>query len=191
MSRLRGDDEGLTLIELLISMAVMMVIMTPLVASFVLTLATTTTADQDTTNSADAQVLSMYFGTDVANADSVGVTSSCGGADSVLFLTWLDGATQHVVSYQAVPDAATKAALSSPTTVYRVTRYDCTGGGTPVATVVARSASALPTLRCDAVTCTDATSRPRTVTVTITDRARRAGDPPFVLSLTGTRRVTT
>lgn len=183
-------DDGMTLIELLIAMAIMLVITTPIVTSFVLTLGTTATADQDTTNSTDAQVLSSYFDHDVANADTVTTTTSCGasgGSTSVLGTTWLDGATQHVVAYQAVEDTALQATLSAAH-VYRVTRYDCTGGGS-ASVVVARSASAIPTVLCDTAACTGTPSTPSTVTMTINELPKKPGDAPFVLTLTGTRRV--
>jgi type II secretory pathway pseudopilin PulG len=182
----------MTLIELLIAMAVMLVITTPLVTSFVLTLATTTTADQDTTNSTDAQVLSSYFDHDVANADSVSTSSTCGaasGSATVLATTWLDGATQHVIAYQALPDTQQQAVLNSAH-VYRITRYDCTGGGS-AATVVARSASVVPVPQCDGTACGAAASTPSSVGLTVNELARKAGDPAFVMALTATRRVTT
>ncbi|MCU1586656.1 MAG: hypothetical protein JWN31_149 [Frankiales bacterium] len=191
MSGRSADDEGLTLIELLVAMAVMLVITTPLVASFVLTLATTTTADQDTTNSTDAQILSSYFDHDVANSDAVSRTSACGagvGSTTVLASTWLDGATQHIVAYQAVADTDAQTRLNVAN-VYRITRFDCTGGGS-TATVVARSASAVPVPLCDGAACAVAASTPRTVVITVNDLPRKPADPVFALTLTATRRVT-
>lgn len=191
MRRRRADDEGMTLIELLIAMAVMLIITTPLVTGFVLTLATTSTADQDTTNSIDAQIISSYFDRDVANSDSISASSTCGaggGSTTVLSSSWLDGATQHIVAYQATADTPQQVALNAAH-VYRVTRYDCTGGGA-TASVVARSASVVPVALCDGAACTNIASTPSAVTLTINELPKKAGDPPFVLTLTATRRVT-
>lgn len=192
MTRNPNDDAGLTLIELLVAMSITLIILAPLFTSFVFSLAQSARSEQDVTNSADAQVLTTYFDQDIANADLVGVSSSCGGSASILALSWLDGMAHHYVSYQAVPDAQAKTALGSTTSVYQVTRYECTSpAGPPVSSnVVVRSAGTLPVPTCDATPCSDTTTTPRTVTLPIDDLGRRSTELHYTFTLTGTRRVT-
>ena len=196
-----AGEAGVTLIELLIAMAVMIIILSPIVTSFALTLTTTTSADQDVSNSADAQGFTSFFDTDIGNADTVTVTTApgalaatCGGAGSseALTATWLDGARQHVVAYQATVDAALGAVLAAAGPVYRISRFDCTAGSPPGPVVLARSASSLPAWGCDGVLCSTglASTTPRRVSLTLTELPRKTTDPSFLLTLTATRRVT-
>lgn len=182
-------DSGLTLIELLIAMAVMAIITTPLVTAFVLTLTTTARSAQDVSNSADLQLLSSYFDVDVANADTVSTTSSCGGGTSFLAMTWLDGATQHSVAYGTTADAAAKKALGAAGSVYTVTRYDCTNAAAVRTNVLARNASTVPAPLCDASACTKG-AKPGTVTLLLSLYQRPTTDPLVTATLVGTRRVT-
>jgi prepilin-type N-terminal cleavage/methylation domain-containing protein len=180
------DDEGLTLIELLVAMAITLIIITPLFSSFVLTLGQSARSEQDITNSADAQTLSAYFPQDVANADSVRVTSACGGSSSILELQWDDGAG-HWVSYQS--STTTLQGL----TAHQVTRYECTtAGGSPVRSdVVVRSAASVPAVSCDGVPCTNSTVTPKVITFAVDDLGSTSSELHYAFTLTGTRRVTT
>lgn len=167
-------------------MAITMLIITPLFSSFVLTLGQSARSEQDITNSADAQTLTAYFPQDVANADSVRVSSGCGGATSILELQWAD-AGNHFVSYQTATTSVQGAAA------YLVTRYECTApAGPPVRTdVVVRTAATVPVVMCDGVACTDATTTPTVVTFAVDDLGRTASELHYAFTLTGTRRVTT
>lgn len=194
----RKADDGMTLIELLIAISILLVIMTPLVASFVLSLATTSRVDQDITNSADAQLLASYYDADVSNADTVGTTSSCGATGTVLEVAWRDGATRHYVAYLAAPDAEAQAKLGAASPVYTLTRAEwitsaaCTPSQGPPARsqLLVRTASVLPVPSCDGAACPATGGRPRTVSLPIDDLARSTGEH-FAFTLTATRKVTT
>ena len=185
-------DDGMTLIEVLLSMMIMMVIIVPLTAAFVLGLGRTTQSLQDAGSSSDTQVLTTFFDADVANALSVGTSSTCGagaGRTVVLALTWLDGATQ-TVSYVAEVDADA-AAEAQVATAYRLERVAC--GPESSTHIVAAQAAALPTATCDRGSCASA-GTPRRVSLTISQHARQitgdAADGSFTYTVTGTRRVT-
>lgn len=187
MKRDLHSDSGLTLIELLVAMSITLIIITPLFSSFVLTLGQTARSEQDITNSTDAQSLTAFFPQDVANADTVRVSSSCGGTSSVLELRWTDAGTTHYVSYQSSTTSL------QGVTAYVLTRNECTApAGPPVSTLtVVRTAASVPIATCDGVVCTDATSTPRVVALAVDDLGRTATENHFIFTLTGTRRVTT
>ena len=185
MRRPVADDSGFTLIELLVAMGITMLIITPLFSSFVLTLGQSARSEQDITNSTDAQTLTAYFPQDVANSDSVRVSSSCGGSSSILELQWVDGGN-HYVSYQS------SSTTLQGVTAYQVTRHECTApAGAPVRSdVVVRSAAVVPVVRCDGIACTDATTAPKVVTFAVDDLGRTASELHYAFTLSGTRRVT-
>lgn len=188
-----ADDEGFTVIELIIAMVLMIILMGPLVSAFVIGLGTTHASERDATNSADAQLLAGFLDTDVSSAQTVGVTSSCGGTGTFLTLKWSDGGTSVEASYRAVADAARQAELQLATPVYTAERVQCggTGAGT---SVVARSLLAVPTVTCDGVPCSASTTTPRRVTLTGQESAVELTDiaatDRYSLGVTATRKVT-
>jgi prepilin-type N-terminal cleavage/methylation domain-containing protein len=186
VTRACRDDSGLTLIELLVAMSITLLIITPLFSSFVLTLGQSARSEQDITNSTDAQTLTAYFPQDVANADTVHATSSCGGSSALLELRWSNG-SNHYVAYQA------STVTDKGVTLHQVTRYVCaTSSGAPTSTtVVVRSAASVPAVRCDGAPCTSTTTTPKVVTFAVDDLGETSIDDSFAFTLTGTRRVTT
>jgi prepilin-type N-terminal cleavage/methylation domain-containing protein len=188
----RGADEGFTVIELMIAMLIMLIILVPLVASFVVGTQVALGSQQDVNNSADAQLLGYFFDIDVASAATVSPTSGgCGGSGSVLELSWTDGGSQ-VVAYRAVADAARQSELQQTTPVYRLERVLCNAAGIKV-TVIARSLMSLPTAKCDAATC-GAASTPRRVALSISELSTQESDVGstnrFTVGVTAVRKVT-
>lgn len=180
------DDSGLTLIELLVAMAITLIIITPLFSAFVLTLGQSARSEQEVTNTADSQSLTAFFPQDVANADTVRVSSSCGTGTPMLELTWNDGAS-HYISYES--STTTLAGVAA----YQVTRYECAAAAGPVtgSALVVRTAASLPVVTCDGTACSNATTKPRVVTFAVDDLGRTPSELHFSFTLTGTRRVTT
>jgi type II secretory pathway pseudopilin PulG len=189
---MRRDESGFTVVELVIAMLIMLVIIVPLVGSFVLGIQTGLGSQQDVTNSADAQLVGYYFDADVASAESVAPTSpTCGGTGSVLELTWTDGATVKVV-YRAVIDAARQAELHLTTPIYRLERVRCAGGA-PDVTVLGRTVTSVPQASCDDAGCT-AGAKPRRVALVISERSTQQGDKgstdTFTVTVSAVRKVT-
>lgn len=188
-------DEGFTLVELLIAVAVMLIIIVPIANSFVLGLTTTRGGMQDTTNSSDAQVLAGFFDTDVASAETVSTSSACAGAGTVLALSWTDGSAAETVAYRAVADPAMQAELATVSAIDRLERVHCTNGAAVETTIVARSVfdSGGITVSCDGASpCAGA--RPRRVAIQVKEYTSQIADAGasghYTFSLTGTRKVT-
>ena len=131
--RLRRDD-GMTLIELMISVLILVIVVTPLILVLEFAFSASNATSQNTTESAGAQLMSSYFVSDVQGADFVWTntqhtdftkaipqsdpslppvaTTQCGGNATVLELQWRDGssnaATPPVLAatYDVVPASA-------------------------------------------------------------------------------------
>lgn len=201
LHRLRHEDDGLTLIELLAAMLVMLILTVPLVTSFVLGLTTTRDGLQDTTNSADAQALAAFFDVDVANSQAVqaGTPSGCGGP--VLTLTWDDAGTVNTVVYRmaaADVDVQQDVHEVEPTlTVCSLERLHTVGSGTPEVTTVARSVVGTPAVSCGDSACG---TTPRSVSLEVVlfsalvrDKDLVDGDVAsnrFTMGVTAERKVT-
>lgn len=189
------DDDGFTIIELMVAMMVMLIITVPLVTSFVLGIRTTSESQQEVTNSADAQVSAGFFDTDVASALTVSKPAGGCGADTgtvQLALTWQTEAGTQVVAYVTTPDPTPPAALDvQPLLLYRVA---C--GPSSSELVVGRQlvdAPGNPEFTCDGDPgCTN--PKPRTVSMTVREHSQLLSDAPgsdvYTFTLTGTRKVT-
>jgi len=201
MRELRRDDSGFTLLEMIIVIVIMAIIMLPLVSSFTLGIADTQQAQQDTSNSVDSQLSSIYFDRDAASADTVSTTSSCGGAGTVVAFQWHDGSIDRYAAYVATATGNENADVGVGQS-YRLDRVYCESAAGPAlkTTEIARSMVATPTVTCDNGSCT-AMPTPSRVTMLIKEwgpRAIASGctvssiDPLcfYNFTLTGTRRVT-
>lgn len=192
MATERGD--GFTIVELMVAMMIMLIITVPLVTSFVLGIRTTAEAQQDVTNSADAQVVAAFFDIDVSNARTVATTSSCGagaGRQVVLALTWQDGGAVQTVAYVTEQDAAIAQELGVAS-AFVLERVEC--GAASGSSVVARQLVGAPVLRCDgSIGCPSAT--PRTVSLELVEHSRLLTDTgpseEYSFRVSATRRVTT
>ena len=194
MSPPGGNDDGFTIVELLVAMMVMLIIIVPISASFILGLKTASGSLQDTTNSADAQVLSGLFDTDVTNAESVSTSSSCAGAGTVLSLTWMDGSVPVEVAYRASADPVMQAQINAPAAIDRLDRVRCVSGAIVDTQQVVRSLlhSAGVTIQCDGGACS--TPTPRRVSLKAIEYSNQLGDvndgTTYTLGLTASRKVT-
>lgn len=195
MNRLRAvahDDDGFTILELIIAMLIMGVVLAPLATAFFITVGTTKTTSQTVKDSSDAQLLSSFFADDVASADTVSRATSCGGANTVVQLQWIDGAITRQVAYVTVEDTATETELHVAP-VYRLNRVTCDAPGATTTNPVARSLSVLPVLRCDAATCPVGAAKPRSVSLQLDEYGAQsegqAPDAHYVFTVQGTRRV--
>src|SRR4051812_35114190 len=121
------NDDGFTIVELLISMGILGIIITPLATAFFIGLGTFKTTDADIANSSDAQVASLFFSDDAASADSVATNADCGSSsdgDPVVQFNWQDGSISRRVAYRLATDASAAADLQVGT-AYRLNRVSC------------------------------------------------------------------
>lgn len=143
-------DDGLTLVELLITMALMATILLAIAYGLGAAMSITGKDSVRVQTVSDAETLSTYYNADVQSASQVTTlsTQACGGGSNLLLgLQWQDGAHQVLVSYTY------KAESQGPSTRYSILRLYCTNSTTPVSTTtLAQSLVAQPqpaTIWCD------------------------------------------
>lgn len=190
-------DEGLTVVELLISIMILGIIMAPLATSMVIGLATTRGSEIDAGNSADAQLLAGFFDIDVASAENVQIIDSlitCGTDQPIVQFRWRDGAIDRHVTYEVVNDVARQTYLNLIGPIYELQRVVCSdAAGTEVEThTLARTLTAVPVVSCDNGSgCS--TTTPRRVTLRGTAYATQLADVDsandYTFGVSATRKV--
>jgi prepilin-type N-terminal cleavage/methylation domain-containing protein len=196
------DEQGFTLVELIISMAVLSILIVPLTSSFLLGLLESTSAEERIADSTAAQLLSAYVPRDIQSADAVYVNRhDClpppfnPATDVVrLQLNWSDPDTIGATTVVSYIDR-----LGADGVEHILHRAECvttagvtTSGSTLLARHLDRTAGFVPTCDGDAA-CTDA--RPKAVTLHVKakspDPSPRSSYAAFEFDLRGTRRVGT
>lgn len=131
MNRLRERDEGFTLVELLIAIMILGIVTSGLATAFTTTIRGTKDLHERFLESQDAQLLAIYFPSDVQSANPTTINSSASPSDEC---NGMDG-TNVVRMRWTQRDAATLTAFSAS---YRLTstadggvltRWFCTGTG--------------------------------------------------------------
>ena len=195
--RARGDDSGLTLVELVLSMMIMGIILLPLSSSFVLGIGTTAQSNATTNDSSDTQNLSSFFVNDVASAYRVSTspTPPCGSGTVVKFEMGASGsgANPFYVAYGANEDGSLEDSQHI-TPIYVLTRYTCNSSGTTIDSAqVATAMTGPPTLACAGLSvanCDTTSRKPTLVSLTVTEWGRNQTDTTYSFTISGTRRVT-
>lgn len=190
------DDDGMTVVELLIAIVIMVMIMAPLATSFVIGMSTTRGSELDAGGSADAQLLAGAFDVDIASATAVTAAAAmtCGSGQGIVQLTVKDGTLTRYIGYRATADAARQAELQLPGAVYVLERFVCSDAGGTVADrqVLARTLKSVPSVACDGKPSCPAT--PRRVMLTTVSYATQTPDSAtpgqYTASVTATRKVT-
>jgi prepilin-type N-terminal cleavage/methylation domain-containing protein len=186
-----GDD-GMTLVELLISIVVLGIIIFPLIMVLEFSFTTASATTQRTEDSAGAQLLSSYFPTDVQGSDfvwssahptnfatafpaldstqppspSIQCGSTGGSTQTVLELQWQDLSNAiTAVTYDVVtPSGGGDATFVRHTYSVDVAGNTCTpSGSTTVVYALDNSAGKAPTVVCAPVSCVT----PQTVQMTL------------------------
>lgn len=184
------DDSGMTLIELLMAMAILMIIITPIIGAFFLALVTADSTSQRVTDSGGAQILSSYLSSDVQSAsDTVRDEApfDC-DSDAVLELGWRDAKTGDSTRVAYVPAGQPDEDAQLLRLVYQHAPSGCT---LEDESVLLRAVD-VPSIE---VTCSPspcgATTRAVRLDLTALGKAPRDDTyyAPFPISLTGTRRT--
>ena len=170
MTATPSRDEGMTLVELIIAITVLVLVVTPLTMVLSYALSASSAASQLTTDSSGAQLMSSYFVTDVQGADFVWTsskhtdfgtapfttaTSQCGtNANTVLELQNQDAVTGAIdsVTYDLSPASGPDDNTALVRKTWTATSSSCT----PVDStrlIDAVDASNPPTVVCDPVDC--------------------------------------
>lgn len=187
-------EQGMTVIEILIAIMILGIIMAPLATAFVIGLQTTRGSELDAGDSADAQLLAGFWDIDIASAETVmSAGGTCGTGTAVVELSLRDGAVMRYVAYRVVLDTARKAELQLSTDVYTMERVVCsdTSGTVVDRQVLARTLRAVPTITCDAGSCTSTPRRVSMLAVSHATQTPDVGSPGnYTVSVTATRKVT-
>lgn len=168
--RLR-DEDGFTLIEMLVGMVILVIIMGSIGGALIVGLKTTDQTTVRFSESHDAQIAAAYLANDVQSALSI-TNTTCGPGGALISFTY-DGA-KGVASYYY-------GAGSNGET--QVTRTFCNASGAHVSdVVVAHFAGGIPIVKCDGGACASG-SQPDKVEISFTEQSG------YAFSLLGTRRI--
>ena len=206
----RGSDAGFSLVELLVTIAIMGII-APALAGVVLSyFKNTTTTQARLTESHDVQFATVYWQRDVASIGvhefdaatksfplrrSIGVAPGCAlpaGSTEVVTLAWSEYDEGDLDS-TAPPVPVTVSYVTEPAgSVLTLTRVRCDGGAETSSVQIADSLAAAPVVTCagDAGTACDAAPKvPETVTMNLQVRDVENGSTTsYTADLVGIRR---
>lgn len=199
MLRAPRRDDGFTLIELVVSIAILGVVMVAITGAMVVGMRSDKETDTRLDESRDVQFASTWFGDDVQSANRIaeGGPTNCGSdpsANVVLRFANTDLTTPPALPPTETPNDALKVSYvlrSATGGATELHRMACTLAADGVSVIrktddiVARSLSAIaPAVACLPSPCAAA----RTVTLTLTGRPPTPADTPLSYTLRGTRR---
>jgi prepilin-type N-terminal cleavage/methylation domain-containing protein len=172
VARMKRDD-GLTLIEILISVVILGIIMGAIANALIVGFRTTDETTQRFSESHDAQIASATLAKDIQSAVSIADTSAtigvCGGGALISFN--LETGSQVRYYYGAGSAGETQ-----------VTRLNCDGTGKQVLAHFATTSGA-PTVTCDGIACNPGSRpKPNMIQISITEQSG------YVYTLQGARR---
>jgi prepilin-type N-terminal cleavage/methylation domain-containing protein len=197
-----ANEEGFTLIELIIAIAILGIVIPSLGGAVIALLHNSNATNQRLVQSHDAQIAAAFFANDVESADVSPTATSplsstdgrCdNGATPILRLAWTEyDTTQGVASPHVAAYKLAVYGTSGPASAPVLHRYFCTGANHGSAlsltssVVIASNLASLGSATAVVDSCPG--GYPRGVTLTVTD-ATVGGVPGYVLQLTGTRRT--
>lgn len=163
--RLRAREEGFTLAEVIIAIAILGIVSGALAAAFITTGRSSVGVAARFSLSHDAQIASAYLATDV-QSDATIAGGSCTSGSAVIAFDYGNGS---VASYCAGGSKLTREF----------------SGASPTSATLVHNLSGTPGLSCDTGACAIG-SKPKTVSITVTTAA--SGTSSYTFVLTGSRR---
>ena len=175
------DEDGFTLPELLVAIALLGIVVAALMSAVIVGLKTTTGTTDRLAASTDAQFTSTWFVTDVQAAEAINSGDPCalpsGSSSALVTLKSTTSAGTVLVGYAVVPATSGEGR--------GLVRYKCVNGVRDAEHYVARHLdTANPTVVCTPSPCATTSKR-----VAITVTALDALDATYTYTLEGQRRV--
>lgn len=186
IQRARRDEGGFTLVELMMSIAIMGIIIVPIAASLFLGLRTNDETANRLAGSNDAQLLSTWLPPDLQSAGNQSgdvvatptVNTDCSGVNNVLRLRWR---ATEVAGGSSTTYVAAYAIAQASTADYRLVRYYCVGTAAAEPHVVARNLAGS-----SAVAISISGTK---VTMTVTEKNTPTNPSSYTFSVSGHRRT--
>jgi prepilin-type N-terminal cleavage/methylation domain-containing protein len=181
--RLQGED-GMTLVELLVAIAITGLIIGPLTAGLVIGLRTSGDTATRLAGSTEAQFLAIVLPPDIESTGSAAgdvvisttANTECSGVTNVLRLRWTSTDTGTSTTYQAAYSISGSALAG-----WKLKRSFCVGAGAAVTRTIARNLA-------NATAATSAVSGTK-VAMTVTE-AKAAGTPTaYTFTISANRRT--
>jgi hypothetical protein len=181
--RCRGES-GVTLVELLMSIAISGLIIGPLSAGLIIGLRTSGETATRLAGSSDAQFLSITLPSDIESAGNAAgdivwsptANVECSGVTNVLRLRWTATDSGSAVIYQAAYSITGNA-----TAGWKLNRSYCVGAGAPTTRTLLRNLAS-------ATAVTIAVVDPK-ISMTITEAKNAANPTAYVFTISGTQRT--
>lgn len=202
----RRDERGLTLIEMLVTIAILGIIILPLSNALIGVIRNTDDTTRRLSESHDAQIMVAYFAQDVQSAGVRNWSADGFPLKQSIFRDVAYDSSPYPCGAAGTPKAVVKFAWDNPaaTDVIRVSyvvmtvgaerqlhRIRCTASSTSD-TVLAHNVDGDPVLGCPTPPgddCSAAPAVPQSVTLTVTIKAA-GGQQPLTVNLAGQRRQT-
>jgi prepilin-type N-terminal cleavage/methylation domain-containing protein len=200
--RARGE-EGFTLPELIIAIAILAIIIAPLSLAVITGLRVVGKADQKYNDSRSSLISAAYFANDVSNANTITKGGGgCGGPGTpIVSFAWTSANDPASADVDASPTSTVTYAYDPSSPTNRLLRQSCGGSGAQQS-VAAISLGEMPVVTCytsnpggapiENASC-DKNTRWVKLDVTAAPNSATPDDPaptPYTFSLEGTRRPT-
>jgi prepilin-type N-terminal cleavage/methylation domain-containing protein len=185
----RRSDGGFTLVEIMVSIAIVGILVVPLARGmFVGARAMSATSNRFTSSSA-AQLLSLYFPTDVQGADAASTTSSCSGVSNAKVQLTADDPTTGVGVVLYVVYWVRNTSSNEYDLIRSQWNTATCSSAAAKTTVVARNL--IDALAANvAATVTTTSGLLQGVTLKMTEKTTSADPTPYVFYVTADRRAT-
>jgi prepilin-type N-terminal cleavage/methylation domain-containing protein len=168
-----GRERGVTLVELLLTIAILSVITGVLASVFITTTRSTVGVQARYEQSHDAQIASAYLATDVQSNATLTNTACGSGGTAIINFGYADGS---VATYWYGASGGEN----------RLTRVYCVGGNVTSTAILVHNGGGNPALTCDGGACSVG-AQPNKVAISIPEHATGVSD--YTYSLSGSRRA--
>lgn len=184
------DDDGFTLVELVLAVTLMGVVIGAVASAMIVMFTTTGETTERLSESPDLQMAAAYFGSDVQSAKTF--TGSCGPAGAALVtLSWTDPGASPNPAVADDTERTVRYVVETAGTQKTLVRYACTNSGSADKTMLVDfvNPASTPTLACTP-NCTSPTSMRIAMEICTADAANVCKNDPLPFAVEGAVRMT-